>query len=94
MAHVLPRMAGSRAGGRSDAAVLWGTVKSSRSPTAKRGKGRALGLQGPRVDHPGCGAMEWWLLTPLPGRQKAREVPVSSWGLPGGMPYPLQWGRG
>lgn len=34
------------------------------------------------------------MLTPLPSREKAGEVQALFWGLPGGMPFPLQWGWG
>lgn len=60
--HVLPRTVGSPGGGRSDAAVPWGTVRSPRSPNSEQGKGQSARLAGSQSGTGrGGGAPEWRL---------------------------------
>lgn len=93
--HVLPRTVGSWGGGRSDAAVPWGTVRSLWNPNPEPGKrqsSRLTGSQSARSGRPGSGVVV--VLTPLPGREKAGEAQASFGGLLEEMHYPLQWGWG
>lgn len=88
--HVLPRTVGSWGGGRSHAAVPWGTVRSLWNPNPEPGKrqsSRLTGSQSARSGRPGSGVVV--VLTPLPGREKAGEASSGRAWLPLGACRPV-----